>query len=62
MHCLLNALSFKLVNCLDVFHTRKFILLLALLGLFTGGNDKFPHPFKYLKPDDGTHFGRSLHV
>ena len=36
--------------------------LLAFLVLFQHVNDRFAHPFIYLKPLKGTLFGRSLPV
>ena len=54
-------------------HLFNTIPLLALLGLFTDPNDRFPcpfihvnkwnpYPFIYLKPEKDTPFGRSLPV
>ena len=42
-------------SCLS--HSHKMGLL-ALLGPFTDRNNRFPHPFIYLKPEKGTLFGR----
>ena len=62
MHCFLNMTKLQNIKLSQRFHTHKFILLLALLGLFTGRNNRFLHPFIYLKPDNGTHFGWNLHL
>ena len=75
LHCRLNRNQSESITRIDNFSTFQShdIHLLALLGPFTGPNDRFPYtfihfilwnpyPFSYLKPEKGTPSRHSLPI